>query len=1123
MATYGSLLIDAGGGVIDHNKQSDRQPGATVILGLGGTGSDAVIRLKREVYKQLKPDDVEAVIPKYNDIKYLIIDSDANKINAGNGRISDIDRNTEFFSIANKSIKATFGATEVMRSRHDLDWLDFEHISIDDASTGAGGIRQVGRFLLVDQAEKAYAKIKSTMQSALVGSSGKLTVHICTGLSGGTGSGIFLDICYLVRQALKEIGKPESSVCGYFFLPDVNLSVPVISADPLKSGYVGVNGYAALQELDYCMNFARNKDSFRMNYGFRQIEDNQKPVDLCYLISTTDEQGKMISDGYNYAMGVVTDFIINFMAKVNLPEGVEVDTEGITLEGHIANLNRIKGGIQLQHGANVDYNILGASVAEMPLSEIATYLGFKLFESYEEIFDRVPTEKERDNFLQAAQLKYEDIRKALSKGCPQQVSFPQRLDARLFKERGNSQFVNCADEYLARNKGELEKNSRTFMAAIKDYTIPEDSTSLIGRTYKALCEKYVTNLDYGPFYAQRMLYGSQNQNLIHAVDGFIAQNQTNLEAELRQSQRREDEYDDALARMRNASFLNERSRMADYLEALNNLYVHHYRVELLQTLNTVLQDYKQQLVRLNNNFFHILTTVLDTLQKTFEENGKVLTEGVRTQNNYNWKILSVPDVRKGLDEEVGKLDLQQTLYDLMSAMMANCAKWVNEDENEITRLVSDFILKAFRSATQKTITDYLKEKFQVDNTALLVQRIEEDIIRNKLGVDSTPLFWKNSMYQNAVGMNSTLTVPYDSAEIKAAAHAYADKETEYAVRESGITDKISMMRFYSGLPVYAYQGILELQEKYERDNTPGRHLYERGDINWNTWLPAPVPASFKVGLPIARIENRNRALIQEFEKAEEAGVVVKDTLGNWEILVTEAFDPDAFIQAAGGYETGGRVDMNKLNALTEQLKAEEKRREDAARPVRIESLKANSGSERQVMLDFYLESPVLNQILRKELGKRSAISEKIADLQAFGGSEAQRIALQRNFFNAIFTGVLFYGNMITYTYDDFGIEKTIELQNNDMPLGDTGAYQAYETFKAMDETIRKRIVSEAKKRMNEEDSPEVKAAVEKLDANMPRRIAKYSMLHDETDPLHEELERFYGNFMKAFQTFKLTI
>ena len=97
MATYGQLLIDTGGGVIDHGKQSERQDGATLVIGLGGTGSDAVMKLKKEVYKQLRPDDVEAAVPKYGAIKYLVIDSDPSKINAQNGKITDIDKNTEFF------------------------------------------------------------------------------------------------------------------------------------------------------------------------------------------------------------------------------------------------------------------------------------------------------------------------------------------------------------------------------------------------------------------------------------------------------------------------------------------------------------------------------------------------------------------------------------------------------------------------------------------------------------------------------------------------------------------------------------------------------------------------------------------------------------------------------------------------------------------------------------------------------------------------------------------------------------------------------------------------------------------------------------------------------------------
>lgn len=996
MATYDSLLIDAGGGVIDHNNQSDRCKEATVIIGLGGTGADTVIKLKKEVYRQLKPDDVHAVIPRYSNIRYLIIDSESGAIDRGRGMISDIDSATEFLNInmTKEMVRSLNGTgvpdkadeTEVpMKDRNKFDWLSYEHISIDDNMQAcSAAVRQIGRFLLVSHAQKIYERIKAVLQEAVSNSNGRLRVHICAGISGGTGSGIFLDVCYLVREALKEISKPETLVCGYFFLPEVNLSVPVVASNPLISGQIQVNGYAALQELDYCMNFCRNLDSFRMDYGFMQIENRQKPVDMCFLVSAKDEAGKMIGDGYQYALSIVVEFIISSMTMEQLPERMESDVLYNALERTWMWFEICKRAILLQHGASVDYIALGISVAEISLAEINAYLGYKLFERFADVFDRTPTEEERNVFLLASQLKYEDIRKALSKGCPSQINFPQVLDAKMFKERGNGKFVEFAEEYLARNRGELEKNSKTLMASMRDYAIPEDSRSLIGRTYKALCEKFVTNVDYGPCYAQRMLYGTQNQNLVHAVNGFIVQNQTNLEAELRQSQRRGEEYEAALARMRSANFLNERRRMEDYLNALNNLYVHHYKVEMLEIMNVVLQDYKQQLIRLNNNYFHILTTVLDTLQKSFQANGRALTQESMAGNGCKWKIISVPEIQEMLDAEVERLDFQQINYNMMMTMMDNYAKWENEDENEITRLISDFILKTFWNANMKTITDYLMENFQTENHLLLVQRIEEEIIRNKLAVDSIPLFWKNPMYRDAVGGRNMLTVPFDSAEIKEAAHEYADRWSEYAVLESSIKDKISMMRLHCGLPMYAFQGILELQDKYENDYRPGRHLYEHGEADWNKLLPSLVPASFKAGMPIARIENKNNALIAEFEKAEEEGVVIQDSLGNWFIMVMGVIDMeifvDTFVEEEGGYKTGDKIVWYKLRDLIIKLEEESNKQKSVAKPLRIECMRGYNGSERQVMLDFYLKSPVLNKTVHDELEKRETMARRITEL-----------------------------------------------------------------------------------------------------------------------------------------------
>ena len=1117
MATYGQLLIDAGGGIVDRSKQSEKQDGATLIIGLGGTGTDAVIKIKKEMYKQLKPDDESAAIPTYESIRFLVIDSDRTQLEKQNGAISDIDKNNEFFNVGNDSIKQTFAAKKVLEARKELSWLDFEHINPDDASNGAGGIRQVGRFLLVDKAQMIYAKIKSQMMAALRDAkSGNLNVHILSGLSGGTGSGTFLDICYLVRAALDEIGKPNSRVCGYFFLPDVNLSVPEVSANPLLSGYIKVNGYAALQELDYCMNFGKNHDRFRMNYGFKEVDYEIKPVDLCYLVSTTDSDGNVVKNGYSYAMGVVADFVISFLAKVNLPEGVEVGNDtGLTLEGHIANLHQMKEGISLQHGATVDYNILGASVAEMPLSEIATYLGSKLFGAYSSIYDRTPFEQERNEFLMRSRLQYEDIRATLAQGCAPQVTFGNQFDANLFQTTGNRRFIERADEFYNINKGILTKNAAAMMDKLGDYDISAQGTSMISRTFKNLYEYYVVNMNYGPFYAKRMLFGNNNPNLIHAVDGMIARNVEQIESEVRQEPLRKQDLQDAEARMNGAGALNKSKRVEEYKNALNNWYSHLYRVEVYKQMEELLQEFKRQLVALDHDFFNVLTIVLDTLRSTFEENAKILSDGVRDENSYSWKILSIPDIQAGLDSVIKNLDVNQTLYNLMTSMFNNFKNWLGQDQNEITKLVSEFVLREFGAATKKTMTDYLKEKYQADNPTILAEKIEDDIMQKNLWNKSVPLFWQNSMYKNPVGTLTSLTVPYDAAEIKTAAYNFKGAKHEIIVRESGITDKISMMRFYSGLPMYAYQGIQELERAYESDTRAGRHLFER-DVNWNEILPSPIPASFEITIPIERIAKKNERLKAEFDEAVEAGVVKEDDFGFFNIMLTDDIDIEALKKEADALPANGPA----CQAFVEKLSEIEKTQAEGAKKQRIERLEANSGAEKLVMLDFYLMSPVFNGMVNKELGKKNTLKEIKESVENKLSAGKVELTAKRDFFNAIFSGIVTYGKKVAYKYDEYGIEKVFELTNLDMPYGDTGAYCAFNTYMSMDEKLREKMIKETKARMQDDDASDIiKETVEALEQNMPKRIAGY-LTNYEDDIKCGEIEAFYKEFMKNFETFK---
>lgn len=72
---------------------------------------------------------------------------------------------------------------------------------------------------------------------------------------------------------------------------------------------------------------------------------------------------------------------------------------GKSLAESVSEWNCLRAGIALQHGANVNYNIFGVAIAEIPYTEINTYLGARLFEYIRPMYNEVPTEKEREEFL----------------------------------------------------------------------------------------------------------------------------------------------------------------------------------------------------------------------------------------------------------------------------------------------------------------------------------------------------------------------------------------------------------------------------------------------------------------------------------------------------------------------------------------------------------------------------------------------------------------------------------------------------------------------------------------------------------------------------------------------------
>ena len=383
--TYESLLLNYGGGIISSSKQSQQYAGAAAVaIGIGGTGVAALAELKRKVYQQLIPDNPNDPVPRYDHIQFLAIDSDETEIDGMHGK-ARLNKSSEFFSIGNPHLKAALSGKDVIKNNPVLNWMEIDRINSLLSPQGAGGIRQVGRYLLLSKAAALKSKIEEKCNTALKGlNSPSLDIYIFAGISGGTGSGCFLDTCYIVRKALEDKGWTASgNIMGFFFLPDVVTSKPEVAAITAYVEYNHSNGYAAMKELDYLMDLKSANDTFAQNYGAFSVNTQDPPVDMCHLISATKSDGTVLPNGFRYGIHVASDYVMSYLADVDLGGATAGDDKGLTMRGHLANVTHGVDGLPRIHGASLSYHVLGASNAEIPMTQIATYLAAGFYRRFQ--------------------------------------------------------------------------------------------------------------------------------------------------------------------------------------------------------------------------------------------------------------------------------------------------------------------------------------------------------------------------------------------------------------------------------------------------------------------------------------------------------------------------------------------------------------------------------------------------------------------------------------------------------------------------------------------------------------------------------------------------------------------
>lgn len=1106
------------------------------------------------MYSRLKQDNPNAVVPEYRHIRFLGVDSvDPTQDNAeeqNNLRgdaLRDLDIATEMFSIANTTIKDFFQANTqnngdpvALQMRPELSWIRNRDIPATNMNAaGAGGIRQIGRLMMVNKAADFIARVKQTINEAKSGlNAPAVNIHIISGLGGATGSGCFLDVCYMVQQAVREMGG-NANIFGYFFLPDVNLSA-FPAGDTRTRQYISKNGYAAMQELDYCMQLQHNGGGFVQKYpNHIQIEWNDPPVDMCHLICATDANNSIIQNAYEYAMNVVAEYVLNFLTA---SENNNFDLSGqparFSIGVHLANTCKTIG-------AHLRYCTIGAASASIPFREINTYLASELFKQFSCIEEHVPTEADVDAFaastmgqgIQRRSELYDSLWRELFNGFS--VYFPQFEPGRIRDLVGND--AELVDHYTfayTSGKGMAETNARNMMDE-------ENQGSLINRIRAGLDEA-ARDLARGPMFAHRLLSAAERHNLLNIIGGLIDENKTRWDYEAGQRFEVECGYAKHDFHQRKAvHFKNytDKSRFNKYRNCLNNLYQSKLLVACYEKMDEVLHTLRRQ-VEAAAVRYGTLGVVVGDLVDTFKENRDALAspDVLRVQSTFSTPMITIDELRGTLGAEVRRIDVPGMLDEFMRQLLEQEEAWIARDENKITKLVNDFFVDTvFQGFTNRTITAFLKAKYNITADQELENKVYQDWIL-PLTQRARPLFYFNPSVwpENQTSQLAFVSYPKTSGPIKNAVEKRSHDNTvpTWLPKESALTDRIFVMNSTCVLPLSAYGNCAAYERDYFSAPSAGCHYYEgfyegrtqpRGMLftDWRK-LPSLTP--------------------QSHIKLDSAPEPMKAIIGPARDLYDEAVGY-GLLDGDNRLCQPDEESLEKLREVTERVRAatERFRVADTARAqALLEELQAarvitmvptrytmaNDGHRAEevnrlrVQKDYFVSAPAYQIKAREILSK---MKETTDAAEAAGAALEEKIRLSQRgqndleeYCNALFSGVIsFKGRVVTFTPDEYSDEIVLSQFGEAFPFKGIPVYQAFVNYKQLLSDEHRKIIRKRFNDMFNAGSSDIETTGKRLKEEFTEeKIAAWARLARSL-PEAQEISEFIRNFMERFETFCL--
>ena len=272
----------------------------SLFIGLGGAGASALLHTKKRFL------DTYGEVPPM--ISFLSIDTDFNTETKVLERDHIIEGNKETSPEVNfdKSellyIKVNGAQQAYDRQKDSLfDWMppQNEHV-LRNMTNGAGQVRSNGRFALHFNYIQIIDSVKTKINKLLdinirdnpdfKPKGNEVEINFAFSVSGGTGSGIYADIAYLVKEA---IGNADNiTAIAFIVMPDI---FNIMQTGPSMMN-IRPNGYGALKDLDFLMRKDVDKLGLELKYQDKIIKIKSNPFDVVLTVNNKNKAGDTLSD-----------------------------------------------------------------------------------------------------------------------------------------------------------------------------------------------------------------------------------------------------------------------------------------------------------------------------------------------------------------------------------------------------------------------------------------------------------------------------------------------------------------------------------------------------------------------------------------------------------------------------------------------------------------------------------------------------------------------------------------------------------------------------------------------------------------------------------------------------------